>query len=260
MKVAILYICTGNYNIFWDEFYISCERFFLNKTEKHYFVFSDNDRYAQMNDHITFIPKICRGFPYDSLFRFEMFLEIETQIMDYDHVFFFNSNMLFLKNVNEEVLPSKDSNGLVGVLHPGYFNVKSNYFPFERNKKSLAYIPKVKNHKYNYFMGGFNGGRSKEFLNLIRCCAKNIQIDYDKGIVARYHDESHINRYFFDHTPFILSSAYGFPEGLKTSFDPKIIIRDKVLIDPIFRKQSLNIFTRVKNRLKLEYYSLIWKL
>ena len=41
MKIAILYICTGKYNIFWKDFYTSCEKNFIPNSEKHYFVFTD---------------------------------------------------------------------------------------------------------------------------------------------------------------------------------------------------------------------------
>lgn len=40
-KIAILYICTGKYDIFWEDFYKTSEKYFLNNSEKHYFVFTD---------------------------------------------------------------------------------------------------------------------------------------------------------------------------------------------------------------------------
>jgi len=48
-KIGILYICTGKYDIFWKDFYLSCEKYLLNdidengnkKFEKHYFVWTD---------------------------------------------------------------------------------------------------------------------------------------------------------------------------------------------------------------------------
>lgn len=42
MKIAILYICTGKYNVFFRDFYSSSEKYFLPNCEKTYFVFSDN--------------------------------------------------------------------------------------------------------------------------------------------------------------------------------------------------------------------------
>lgn len=41
-KVAILYIATGRYTVFWDYFYQSAESNLLRECKKHYFVFTDN--------------------------------------------------------------------------------------------------------------------------------------------------------------------------------------------------------------------------
>ena len=43
MKIAILYICTGKYNQFFNDFYSSCESKFLKgRADKEYFVFTDD--------------------------------------------------------------------------------------------------------------------------------------------------------------------------------------------------------------------------
>lgn len=41
-SVAILYIATGRYNIFWEYFYKSAEQFLLKDCEKHFFIFTDS--------------------------------------------------------------------------------------------------------------------------------------------------------------------------------------------------------------------------
>ena len=139
IKVAILYICTGRYNHFFSGFYDSCEKFFLkNEAEKDYFVFTD-DLNISSNLNVHIIKKECRGFPMDSLFRFEMFLEIEDKLKNYDYIYFFNSNMFFVKPIGIEFLPT-DNIGLSAVIHPGFYNRPSCLYPFERSKKSTAYI------------------------------------------------------------------------------------------------------------------------
>ena len=40
MKIGILYICTGNYTVFWEDFYESFSKYFCTNSEIHYFVFS----------------------------------------------------------------------------------------------------------------------------------------------------------------------------------------------------------------------------
>lgn len=257
MKIAILYICTGKYKIFWDDFYKTSELFFIPEYSKHYYVFTDSQT-IESTESITIINRECQGFPKDSLFRFKMFLDLENELINFDYIFFFNSNMLFVDRISSEILPTKAYSGLMAVLHPGHYNNKNYFFPYERNTKSKAYIPYIKRINYHYFMGGVNGGKSKEYLDLIRMCAKNIDEDYSKGIIAIYHDESHLNKYLLEKNVLTMSPAYGYPENLVLPFKPKIIIRDKVKINLFFKKQSTNIIKRVYTKFILYYKAIIW--
>lgn len=244
MKVAILYICTGKYNQFFYGFYNSCERYFLKGIASiEYFVFTDNTSLSEKkNVHI--IKKECAGFPADSLFRFDMFLEIKEMLIKTDYIYFFNSNTEFKAPIGTEILPLK-GNGLVGAEWPGKRKPFKHpaFYPYERNKRSLAYIPPRGEKPYIYYMGGINGGSTHEYLRMIETLSKNIRWDYQNGIIAFAHDESHINKYFRSHKCKILSPEYCFPEEWITdSFSPKIIFRDKVKIDPYFNKGRDNSF------------------
>lgn len=233
MKIAILYICTGKYNQFFSEFYKSCEQYFLTDlASKHYFVFTD-DMELTTASNVQLIKRECQGFPMDSLFRFEMFLSIKKELDFFDYIFFFNANMLFVAPIGMEFLPTKE--GLMAVIHPGFYWKPACLFPYERNKRSKAYIgPSLP--KYNYYMGSLNGGKTTEYLELINSCAINTRIDYNAGIIAVVHDESHLNKYLSEHVCLGLSPAYAYPEDWKLPFDAKIILRDKVKVDYYFNK------------------------
>ena len=79
MKVAILYICTGRYAQFFDGFYKSAEQYLLQGVEKRYFVFTDQEQLTEA-DNVELLIRPCRGFPEDSLFRFDRFLEIKDKL------------------------------------------------------------------------------------------------------------------------------------------------------------------------------------
>lgn len=226
MRIAILYICTGKYSIFWGDFYRTCQENFLKDIEKHYFVFTDDPAITE-TPVVHPINQSAKGFPLDSLLRFEMFLKIEEKLKHFDYIFFFNSNVQFVASINTEILPSEENDGLVGVLHAGYLKSPAFWLPFERNKKSAAYIRPFKKN-YNYFLGGINGGTTKSYLDLINTCRNNIQKDLNKGYIAFYHDESHINNYFSNRNILKLSPSFGFPEGWKLPFEPKIVILNKI--------------------------------
>ena len=62
------------------------------KAEKEYFVFTDNMELCKDKQvHLHY--RVCQGFPFDSLFRFDLFLSIEKEIADFDYIYFFNANM-----------------------------------------------------------------------------------------------------------------------------------------------------------------------
>lgn len=224
LRIAVLYICTGKYGTFWDEFYASASRHLFPENQKHYFVFTD--RKDIIVDDVTVIYKEPSGFPMDSLLRFEMFLLLEKNLEEFDYVFFFNSNMTFITDVGAELLPPKGTE-LVGVIHPGYFCRLPLFYPYERNRMSKAFIA-VSKGEMSYYGGGLIGGSSKAFIQLSRTCASWIRSDLDIGIIARFHDESHLNKYFSDRKIHQLDPGYAFPEDWSIPFKTRILLLDKV--------------------------------
>lgn len=228
-KIGILYICTGKYSIFWKDFYDSSELFFMKDDEKHYYVFTDsNDIHETDRIHVYY--EKPKGFPLDSLLRFDMFLSIRKDVSVCDFVFFFNSNMMFVKEVrSEDILPDGKKEKLVAVLHPGYYDKSSLQFNYERHKASTAFIPYEKNRVYHYFMGGLNGGVTEDYYRLVTVCDDYIHKDMDNKIMAIYHDESYLNKYLYDRDDVkVLSPSFGFSEDADYPFEPFIIIRSKI--------------------------------
>lgn len=182
MKVAVLYICTGKYNQFFHGFFESSEKYFLKDiADIEYFVFTD-DLHLSDSAKVHLFERKCQGFPLDSLFRFDMFLSIADKLKEFDYCFFFNANMLFVNEVGREFLPEKE--GLMAVIHPGFYNKSTARLPYERNKQSKAYIPREKGKNYRYYMGSLNGGKTDKFLELAKVCSANTHNDYDRGVIA----------------------------------------------------------------------------
>lgn len=236
MKIALLYICTGIYNQFFEGFYSSAKKYLLkDKAVLDFFVWTDDDTLYKGASDVHVIHKKCEGFPADSLFRFRMFLQVRDVLSRYDYIYFFNANAEFLQPVEEEILP--DSTGLVAALWPQNHKIfkYSSFFPYERNKKSLAYIPPF-DGPYHYFMGGVNGGTSGAYLEMITTLYRNIEKDYRNGIVAIVHDESHLNKYLHQHSCKILKEDLAWPEEWNGVKSPKIIFREKTKFNDTFKK------------------------
>jgi len=236
-RVAVLYIALGRYIVFWKDFYTSCEEN-LTHCKKHYFVWTDNDTFDFCkNKNVTVIKAQKKGWPYDSLLRFEMFLEKEKEISKCDYAYFFNANLQFIKKTDlAELAPSKWHCGLAAALHPGKYggllSDKPDLFPYERRKESTAYIPFGKG-KY-YACGALNGGESKAFLTMCKKLSKNIQVDLKNHINAVVDDESHLNAYLYDKDFFVLGRQYLFTEAhMKHLHDA-----DKALVKIISRNKG----------------------
>ena len=50
MNIAILYIATGRYITFWNDFFKSAEKYFITQATKHYFVFTDSQNPIEGED------------------------------------------------------------------------------------------------------------------------------------------------------------------------------------------------------------------
>lgn len=258
-KVAILYICTGRYNQFFVGFYKSCEKYFMKGiAEVEYFVFTDDMGLSQAGN-VHLIKKQCEGFPKDSLFRFEMFMQVREQLIGFDYIYFLNSNAEFRDYVGKEILPV--GNGLVAALWIARKKQPAWMLPYERNKKSMAYIAPFQ-PPYMYYMGGINGGTAEAYMEMIETLAKNIRKDYENGIIAIVHDESHINKYLRTHECKILPDEYCYPEEwVKDGFNPKIVFRDKVRLDPYFNKgREHSLKGKVKKGIDILWRAVTWYL
>jgi len=227
MKIAILYICTGKYNIFWKDFYLSCEKYFITDIEKEYFVFTDADIIDfEENKNIHKIYQNDLGWPDNTLMRYEMFLKQEELILKTDYTFFFNANALFIKMISKDEFLPDDTERFTAAIHPGFYKYSIDKFPYERNSGSLAFINFDDGHYY--FQGAINGGLTKDFVQALELMNSNIKTDKENGIVAIWHDESHWNKFLSD-KPYIkkLSSSYIYPENLDLPFEKIILMRDK---------------------------------
>lgn len=227
-SVAILYVCTGQYVVFWKEFYESSEKYFLGDGFRiEYFVFTDAVSVydSDINERIHIIEQKNLGWPGNTLMRYDMFWRRHKLLEDFDYIFFMNSNAEFVSKINaDDILPEDDE--IVAVQHPGTLTTHKYLLPYERNKKSTAYIPYEDG--IVYVAGGINGGTGSAFLKMTKVLKERIDKDLNNGIVAVWHDESQFNRYIcYDTESRILSPSFCYPEGWTLSYKPIILIREK---------------------------------
>lgn len=231
MKIGVLYICTGKYSLLWDDFYNSCEKYFLINHQKHYYVFTDSIKFKNIsNPNITIIFQEPLKWPLITLFRYNIFLNIEKSLLQNEYLFFFNADAEFVKPINEKmIIPRKNfKEKIVVVQHAGYFNAKNYEFCYDRNILCKAFIPYGRGRYY--VCGGINGGESKEYIKMCHKISKNVNRDYKRGIIALWHDESYLNKYIVNYKHYrILPPSFASPSfsWWKTPYEHIIEVRAK---------------------------------
>ena len=208
MKIAVFYICTGHYDMFWSTFYESCERYFYPSIKKEYFVFTDSKNILCLkNERIHPYFQIKSGWPYDTLMRYNWFCTVQDQMGYFDYCYFANANSKFIKDCTEEVIPfPSEEKPYVFCIHQGFFeDFEGKTFHPERNSLSTAYIPE--GEYCRAYSGGFWGGRSDAFKSM--CCElrDRIATDLGNGIIAIWHDQSHLTKYA-NEVPHIIVDKY----------------------------------------------------
>lgn len=257
-RIGILYICTGPYALFWEDFYNSFEEKFITDHEKHYYVFTDSEELCAIdNKRVHKYPLQAQPWPLVTLLRFSTFLSIEKELELNDYLLFSNANIVCVEKIAaEEILPRElNDEDLFVTTHPGYFGKKIYEYPYERHSYSLAYIPW--NLGSTYVIGAFFGGTSKAFLSLCKVLKANIEDDLKKNVIAKWHDESHLNRYIIGRKSVrIISPEYCYPVGMEVTYTPRITgVSKQAKFDVhsfkgVYSKPKLNFIQKLMVRIK----------
>ncbi len=221
-NVGLCIMATGKYIQFVMPLIESARKHFCIEHKITYFVFTDG-LLPEAHD-IVVIPQQRLGWPYDTMMRCKVYYDHKDVLQTQDYIFALDADMLFVGDMGNELLSER-----VATFHPGYYGRKG---PYESRSTSTAYLPEVQARFY--FAGGFYGGSAQEFIAINGTMSNNIQIDLNNNIVAVWHDESHLNRYFATHSPtMILTPDYCYPQSFPRDqvwlfqFKPRLLALDK---------------------------------
>jgi hypothetical protein len=108
---------------------------------------------------------------------------------------------------------------------------KQYWAPYEPNKDSSAYIKRpgkviIDNGQPRfmplYYAGGFQGGKSADFINAMKEMRDMVDEDMMKNYIPIWNDESVWNKYLSEHEPdVVLTPSYIYPDSLiKEYYEP----------------------------------------
>jgi len=227
IKIAVVFIGTGKYLNFLPTWYESCENFLVKNIQKKYFVFTDGD-IDDLPENINLFYQEHLQWPYITLYRWNTILQIKKNLLDFDYVLFLDADMRVVDEILEEDLFTDKK--YIGVHHPCHFLGMEPHtkYPgaFETNQKSCAAITPEDDISM-YWQGCLWGGKVPYVIEMIEQLDKRTKIDEEKNIIAQWHDESHMNKFFLENKNDVhtLGPQFAYPEVFSNfcDFDPKIV-------------------------------------
>lgn len=228
MKVAICFIGTGKYLNFLPKYYENVEKYFLPESKKIFLVFTDGEM-KDVPDNIIPYHQEHLEWPYITLKRFEFILKAKDQIKTCDWFIFIDADALVVKTITEKEF-FNNTKSFFGVHHPCHYLEMPPHqnFPgaLETNPNSKAFVKKGSDFSV-YYQGCLWGGKVPEIIQMIEELNERVAVDLNANIIAVWHDESHLNKFFIDNKDFVnvLGPEYAYPEVFSNycNFDPKII-------------------------------------
>jgi hypothetical protein len=189
--------------------------YFVPECEKTFFVFTDGDLGDNIPDNISIIKAseeveiTTSDYSSDNWYnlmytsigglkRFGEIKKIEDQLKNYDWYVYFDADMYCCDQVISYQEFFNDNKPFFGVQHPTFSTHWSKFvgtLPFERDEKSLSCVKEGEEKDDVYLQGCIWGGKIPQIFELIDELDSRIKEDLQNNILAKAHDESHLNRY-----------------------------------------------------------------
>ena len=222
MKICILTIATNKYIQFVERLLDDIEKYFLTGHEIQCLLFTDHE--VETSDNVKVSQIGHNPWPEPALKKYNYINSQSEYLKDFDYLYIFDADVGIVNKVGDEVIQD-----LVGVLHPYKILESKKTYHYEKRKESTAYVADENHNKY--YAAAFVGGKSKNFLQMAKIISERVEEDERNGIVAKWHYESHLNKYFNENSPFELSPSYMFQEELinhpQYPYEPKIVALKK---------------------------------
>lgn len=210
-SVALTVFAVGRYlDVYLRDFILSAEEHFMIGLKVDYYIFTDApDDVPKLHlgpgrTMTVMLVQRHKRWQDICMMRMETIGKvIDTHISSRNHyIFCMDVDQIFVGPFGPEALGNS-----VALLHAYYYKRSLSEFTYDRNPKSEAYM-KDEDGDYYYHAAVF-GGAWQNVKNMTASCLQGIMKDKENGVEALWHDESHLNKYFWLHKPSkVLSPEY----------------------------------------------------
>lgn len=226
MKYTFYLLGIGRYVSLLDDLILSIETYCPRGIDFNCVVFTDCSNYHK-KEKVNVVNVQDYGWPGNTLYRYKLIKDNLNHASDYH--FFLNANLEFRTN---KFFEYEFGNGAVFVQHPGYVGKR---FFVPRNFEYRDNITCSVRRSWlfgTYVQGTLWGGHYSIFANMCELLSKMVDVDCDRGLMAKVHDESYLNWFYHKHKSncVLLDASYTWPQEWKTKHKVNIASRDKRVI------------------------------
>ena len=219
-SIAVVSIATKEYQKYWK---VMAQSTFENCTSEIVIhVATDDENIAQevklnkeLNQKIVVHKIPSYGWPDATLKRYEIFEKFLDEISE-DYICYIDADMEVNRDFSNILRDELENNDLILVSHPGFYRKSGMprlklYFrnidllfkdlktfvifgalgSWETSQRSKAYVKR--SSRKNYVCGGFWIGKRDAVKRLICDLSKQVYLDSENNVIAKWHDESHLN-------------------------------------------------------------------
>ncbi|XP_066546694.1 alpha-1,3-galactosyltransferase 2 isoform X1 [Amia ocellicauda] len=229
--VALTVFAIGKYlDAYLKNFLTSAEKHFMPGLRVVYYVFTDSpERVPEIQlgpQRSIVIMKVekHRRWQDISMMRMKTIANvIESHIRHQaQYVFCMDVDQIFVSRWGSEALGES-----VAQMHAFFYDRSRLSFTYDRNPKSMAYMERGD----LYYHAAIFGGTWENVQRLAESCYLGIMTDKQNQVEALWHDESHLNKYFWIMKPTkVLSPEYCWSEEIQNRSEmhfPRLIWAEK---------------------------------
>ncbi len=245
-SVGICSIATNDYIALWIDMVKSADNIFTRQSNVVFHVFTDQIEFCNLrtkelrNIQIDAHQIDNLVWPAATIDRYKVFFESRDLLVQ-DFLIHMDADMIIHKDFLLELQNFQLNQDITCVAHPGYWRqpltrrslrflsrqIKDLFLKirfgalgaWETRPDSTAFVPR--SSRENYVCGGVWMGNRSAFIDLCKVLYANVEIDSSRKIMAKWHDESHLNKWAstndFNLLPpsFCFSTAYPYLTNLE---------------------------------------------
>lgn len=239
-SLGILTVATNRYVNYWKELATSVSIEMGSSFDITMHVFTDDVRNVEefgKSLHVKVRAHQIEPYvwPEATIYRYELISRFASEYSD-DLLMHLDADTIVRAKIQYNELLSSLDQDVCLVRHPGFYRPKgAALFKFylqnmgvllsdavslvrqggvgswESNPRSLAFV--TRGNRSSYFCGGVWWGRQTAILDLCRDLAKRVRSDEAKGVMAVWHDESHLNWWATRHRHGVADPSFCFADG-----------------------------------------------